>query len=132
MKRSLLASVVAGLTLTAGTSAPAAQVTQDNFLLKTTGDLIVLCGANQNDPLYTAAVNFCHGFAVGAYRMLEIEEAASRTKRKQVCINEYPTVTRNSAIAGFVTWAADKPDVLATQPNDGLTQYLVNAFPCKG
>ena len=131
MKRSVLNLAMAGLALTAATSAPAAQVTQDNFLLKTTNDLVALCGASQNDPLYTAAVNFCHGFAVGTYRMLEIEEAASVNKRKQICIGEDPTVTRNSAIAGFVTWAADKPNVLASQPGDGLTQYLLNAFSCK-
>ena len=131
MKRTVLASVMAGLALTAATSGAAAQVTQDNFLLSTTGDLVALCGAGQNDPLYTAAVNFCQGFAVGTYRMLEIEEAASRTKRKSVCIDEDPTVTRNSAIAGFVTWAANKPDVLAARPGDGLTEYLLNAFSCK-
>jgi len=131
MNRGLLTLMAAGFATTAATSGLGASVTRDTFLLKTTGDLVTLCGASQNDPQYTAAVSFCHGFAVGTYRMLEIEEAASRAKLKGVCVGADPTVTRNSAIAGFVTWAADKSDVLAAQPSDGFTQYLLSAFPCK-
>lgn len=130
MKRGLL-TLAAGLSLMSASVASAAPVTQDNFLLKTTGDLVNLCGADQKDPLYTAAVNFCHGFAVGTFRMVEIQEAASRIKRKQVCVANDPNATRESAIAAFVPWAADRPKTLASAPSDGFTEYLIAKFPCK-
>ena len=53
-----------------------AAVTQDSFLLLNTADLVDLCTAVQADPLYTAASNFCHGFAVGAFRVLQEQEMA--------------------------------------------------------
>ena len=130
MKRTLLVLTASLAVMTAG-GASAALVSQDNFLLKTTSDLVNLCGADQRDPLYTAAINFCHGFGVGTFRMVQIEEAASRTKRKQVCVENEPGTTRDSAIAAFVSWAADKPKVLATTPSDGFVEYLITKFPCK-
>jgi hypothetical protein len=53
-----------------------ANVTQDNFLMASTGDLVNLCSATEADPLYTAAVNFCQGFAVGVYRVLQEQDSA--------------------------------------------------------
>ncbi|MEE9123645.1 MAG: hypothetical protein V3U14_04000, partial [candidate division NC10 bacterium] len=44
--------------------------TQEDFLLDTGEDLLVLCTADNEDPLQQAAINFCLGFAVGTYRML--------------------------------------------------------------
>ena len=34
---------------------------QKDFLVQSTADLIDLCTAAPDDPLYTAAVNFCQG-----------------------------------------------------------------------
>src|SRR5690349_14688710 len=80
-----------------------AEVTQDSFLLRRTSDLVDMCSAGQSDPLYTAATNFCHGFAVGVFRVLQEEDAARRSGHL-FCI-PMPAPTRNEAIASFVQWA---------------------------
>jgi hypothetical protein len=130
MVRAFFQVAAVGLVLTAASGARAAPLTEDNFLMKTTADLVALCGADQKDPLYTAAVNYCHGFAVGTYRMMEIEDAASRKKQKTICVQQ-SGVTRSQAIANFVTWAADKPKVLQAPPTDGFGQYVLESFACK-
>src|SRR4051794_12411062 len=80
-----------------------ADVSQDSFLLRQTSDLVDVCSAAQSDPLYTAATNFCHGFAVGVFRVLQEEDAARRSGRL-FCVPT-PAPTRNEAIATFVQWA---------------------------
>ena len=77
-----------------------AAVTEDTFLLRTTADLVELCATPPSDSMGTAALNFCHGFAVGVYRVLE-EENAARRIGKLFCAPE-PRPTRNQAIDGFV------------------------------
>ena len=57
-----------------------AAVTEDTFLVRNTGDLVDLCTAAQSDPLYTAAINFCQGFGVGVYHVLEEEDMARRPR----------------------------------------------------
>ncbi|HVZ10370.1 Rap1a/Tai family immunity protein [Rhodopila sp.] len=130
MKPGLSTLAAAGLVLAATTGAWAAPVTEDNFLLKSTADLVALCSADQKDPLYTAAVNYCHGFAVGTFRMLEIDNAAARGKKKMLCQQD-SGMTRSQAITNFLTWAADKPKVLEASPTEGFGQYVLQAFACK-
>src|SRR2546421_2633808 len=97
--------VLAGLVVCAAALPVAANaaVTEDMFKLRTTGDLIELCTAEPSEPMGTAALNFCHGFAIGVYRVLEQENAARRMG-KLFCIPE-PPPTRNQALADFVQWA---------------------------
>ena len=64
-----------------------AAVTEDTFQLRTTGDLVELCSVAPSDPMGTAALNFCHGFALGVYRVLETENAARRMG-KLFCLAE--------------------------------------------
>ena len=52
-------------------TAAGAAVTEATFQLATTADLVDLCTAAPSDPMGTAALNFCQGFAVGVYRVLE-------------------------------------------------------------
>ncbi len=77
----------------------------------------------------TAALNFCHGFAVGVYRVLEEENAAKRIGRL-FCIPDGVMPSRNEAIADFVQWAKASPDVMAQRPADGITGYLMQKYPC--
>ena len=44
----------------------AAEVTEQNFRGGRTADLAALCSSATADPMHTAAVNWCHGFLVGA------------------------------------------------------------------
>jgi hypothetical protein len=118
------------LAFSAALSLGAAQaaLTQDSFLLRNTGDLIDLCTATSTDPLYTAASNFCHGFAVGVYRVLDEEESARRTRRIFCMPN--PPPTRTEGLASFVQWAKANPNDMADPPADGIAKFLNQQFPC--
>ena len=109
--------------------AAGAAVTEATFQLGTTADLVELCTAAPTDPMGTAALNFCHGFAVGVYRVLEEENAAKRTGRL-FCVPDSGRPSRTEAIADFVQWAKPTPGVLSEPPADGLTRYLVKKYPC--
>jgi Rap1a immunity proteins len=122
-------AIVAAL-LIAAAGAQAAPVAKDDFQLTTTASLVSLCSASQTDPLYTAAVNFCHGFTVGTYRAIVAEEAASRSRNKLFCPPQQ-TMTRDEAIAGFVQWASARPNTLQSSPTDGIVEYLSTQYPCK-
>jgi Rap1a immunity proteins len=115
-----------GMVLTA--FAARAAVTQDNFLIRNTGDLVAICSAPQTDPLYTAAVNFCHGFGVGVVRALQEEDAASRSRR-MFCFPD-PAPTRNEAVARFVQWASADPSRLQMPAEDAIATYLSQQYSC--
>lgn len=105
-----------------------AAVTEDTFQLRTTSDLVDLCSAAPSDPMLTAASNFCHGFALGVFRVLDEESAAERIHRL-FCVPDQPP-TRNQLLADFVQWAKATPSAMTQRPADGLTAYLVKVFPC--
>jgi hypothetical protein len=104
-----------------------AAVAEDDFLVRTTGDLVDLCEVASTDPYYTAAINFCHGFSVGVYRVLEEENQAK--PRRTFCVPD-PAPHRAEVITGFVQWADANPDQKNQAPADGVAAYLVKQFPC--
>ena len=110
-------------------TAAGAAVTEATFQLATTADLVDLCTAAPAEPMGTAAVNFCQGFAVGVYRVLDEENAAKRIGRL-FCIPDTVKPSRNEAIAEFVQWAKASSDVMSQRPADGITTYLVQKYPC--
>jgi len=108
--------------------ARAQSATQDSFLLRNSGDLIALCSATQNDPLYTAAANFCQGFVVGVVRVLH-EENMARGSGRLFCLPQ-PPPSRNRGIADLVRWAHSVPDQMNQQPEDTVAAFLAQRFPC--
>jgi hypothetical protein len=105
-----------------------AEVSQDSFLLRQTGDLVDLCSAAQSDPLYIAATNFCQGFAVGVFRVLQEEDAARRSGHL-FCVPT-PAPTRNEAIASFVQWGRATTPRLSLSPADGFAAFLSEQYKC--
>jgi hypothetical protein len=105
-----------------------AAVTEDNFNLRNTGDLIALCSPAQSDPLYTAASNFCHGFAVGVFRVLQEEDAARRSNHLFCLPN--PPPTRSEAVASFTQWVNAKADRMALPAADGIAAFLADQYKC--
>ena len=110
-------------------AARAAAVTQENFALATTADLVALCNAQPSDPLYTAAANFCHGFMVGTYRALA--EVAPAEQGKKLFCGPAHIPSRNEAVAAFLAWAAAKPDAAQLSATDGVGEYLMQTYPCR-
>ena len=111
-------------------AAPArAALTEDNFLLRNAGDLVALCSAAQSDPLYTAAINFCHGFGLGTFRVLRAEEMARRRPPHMFCLPER-LPSRNESVASFVQWVNGDPARSATGAEDSIAAYLAQRYPC--
>jgi hypothetical protein len=105
-----------------------AAVTETDFGAKTTSDLVDLCAADPKEPMGTAALNFCHGFAQGAVSV-EMEEAAATKRAKLFCMPN-PAPTRSATLAEFVTWARANPAHLNERAADGLFGFLRERFPC--
>lgn len=108
--------------LTISGPARAQQLAQDSFQLRNGGDLIALCSAPQNDPLYIAAENFCQGFVSGVMRVLN-EEDRGRAAGRLFCLPE-PPPSRNQGIADLVQWARSTPDQMKRQPADTVAAFL--------
>ena len=64
---------------------------ETDFQVMTTQDLIELCTTPPDDPLYPHAINFCHGYLVGAFHYHEAA-AAGPDGQRLVC----PPETRPS------------------------------------
>jgi hypothetical protein len=106
-----------------------AATTADNFLVNTTGDLVALCSSSTGDPNVTAAQNFCHGFMVGAYRVLSDWQTARRAHF--FCVPT-PAPTRSEAVAAFLAWAQANPARMSERPEDGVLRFLEETYSCKG
>jgi hypothetical protein len=120
-------SALAVLAAASAGSAHAA-VTEDNFLLRHTGDLIALCSSGKSDPMYTAATNFCHGFAVGVFRVLREVDTARRSS-PFFCMPD-PQPSRNEGIANFLQWASADPKRADQPPQDAIAAFLAQQYPC--
>src|SRR6478609_7590073 len=88
--------------------APAqAALNGDSFLVRNTTDLVDLCSATQSDPLRVAAMNFCYGFTVAAFRFLWNEDM-TRPSSHHLCV-PVPQPTRDEVLANFSGWARATP-----------------------
>lgn len=104
-----------------------AAVTEDTFQLRSTSDLVELCSAAPQDRLGTAALNFCEGFGIGVFRVLQEVEATG--KLRMFCLPD-PMPTRNGALAAFVTWGKANADKLGLPAQDGFAAFLNSQYPC--
>ena len=123
--RASLGAVALALTVLSNTGHAA--LTEQSFVSKTTGDLVALCSASPSDSLYTAAMNFCHGFGAGTYTTLAAAQQAN-PKLRLFCTP--PEITRNEAVAAFVSWAGGRTDRMALPPVDGIAAFLIETYPC--
>ena len=119
--------VLMAILAAAAPSLARAAVTEDSFKLRNTADFVDVCSAAPSDPLYTAAIHFCEGFAVGVYRVLEAHQAA--LPHRWFCPAGEPP-TRTQGIADFVAWARATPDQMAAQPTDSILAFLIAKDPC--
>jgi hypothetical protein len=109
-------------------AAASAAVTESQFPPQTVADLIAICAPAKDDPLMTAAVNFCHGYAEGAVDV-EQAHAAQRGARKLFCLPD-PRPPRGTELASFVAWANERPARLQMPAIDGMFIYLAGKYPC--
>ena len=104
---------------------PAAAATPENFVVKTTADYVALCETPAGQPDYTAAIDFCQGFANGAY----MAAAVRPPKERVVCLPD-PTPSRDEVLSAFVAWTRINPDSLDALPAVSILRFLGQNYPC--
>lgn len=104
-------------------------VTDEDFKVKTTQNLINLCTAPDDDPRHGKAVHFCHGYLVGAYDY-HVTEKAGHEGKLLVCLPD-PAPSRNTAVKMFVEWAKAHPQYLDEKPVETQFRFLIETWPCK-
>ena len=107
----------------------AGAVKQADFKVDTTRQLLNLCAATPDDPFYNHAMNFCHGYLVGAYHYYAAAHGGERGP-KLVCFSD-PAPTRTEAINMFVNWAKEHPQYWQEKPVDAEFRFLTEKWPCK-
>lgn len=114
---------------TAGAATASAAVLESQFPPRTVADLIAICAPARDDPLFTAAVNFCHGYVEGA---VDVEEAHESQPggRKLFCLPT-PKPPMNSELTSFIAWANARPARLQMPAIDGMFIYLAGKYPCQ-
>ena len=106
----------------------AGAASEKDFEVQTTEKLITLCTVSLDDPLYHQAINFCHGYLVGAYQYYEVTESGPGGL-KMVCFPD-PAPSRNEAIAMFVEWAKAHPQYWGERPVETEFRFLMESWPC--
>jgi hypothetical protein len=105
-----------------------ATVTEEDFVVKTTRNLVNLCTASPQDPRYEEAINFCQGYMVGAYHY-SIAEHSRDPKNLFVCLPD-PKPSRNEVVALFVAWAKAHPQYMTDMPVESQFRFMSEKWPC--
>jgi hypothetical protein len=103
--------------------------TRDEFLVRHTQDYVRVCTTSANDPLYAAAMGFCHGYAVGAYHYYLAETAGPKGK-PFICLPE-PPPSRSEILTMFIAWAQQHPQYMGERPVDSLFRFVTEKWPCR-
>ena len=123
-----LGGIALGVALTVYATIASANVTEAQFPPMRVRDLIEICAPTKEDPMMTAAINYCHGFAQGAVIVEEAHEG-QRDARKLFCLPS-PRPASGSEITKFIAWANAMPTRLAEPAIDGMFIYLAETYPC--
>ena len=106
-----------------------ADVTPEDFVAKTTQNLINLCTASPQDSQYQAAIHFCQGYLVGAYQYY-VAVSTNNPALQLVCFSE-PKPSRNDAIDQFISWMQKHPEYLSETPVETEFRFLSERWSCK-
>lgn len=105
-----------------------ADVTEENFVLRTVGDLCALCSVSADDPKAIAAIHFCHGYSLG---LDHYGEATGRVFRNRLyCPPPDMHLTRDESVAMFVGWCRENAQHMEEAPIDGLIRWAMDTWPC--
>ena len=107
----------------------AGAVSEKDFEVQTTENLINLCTVGPDDPLHNHAMNFCHGYIVGAYHYYEAVSSGPKGIRL-VCPPD-PLPARNDTIDMFIEWAKSHPQHWKETPVETEFRFLMETWPCK-
>ena len=103
--------------------------TVDQFRVRSTADLVEICSTPANDPMYAAAISFCHGFAVGAYQYY-LASVSGPEGKPFVCLPD-PPPSRTEGVRMFVDWARQNPQYMGEPAVETLFRWLATTWPCR-
>jgi hypothetical protein len=109
-------------------AAPAAAVTEEQFHLRSGADLVALCSARTDDPLYVAAIHLCQGFGAGTYQT--IQAMTTHEKLVPLLCPPNPPPTRNEGIRLFLDWAKNNEEHAQEPAVHHLGRFLVEKYRC--
>jgi hypothetical protein len=103
--------------------------TPEHFRVRSTADLVQICSTPTNDPIFAAAISFCHGYAVGAYQYYRASVSGPEG-RPFVCLPD-PPPSRTEGLQMFVAWARQNPQYMAEPAVETLFRWLATTWPCR-
>ena len=106
-----------------------AAVTDEDFVLATTQNLVNLCSVSASDPRAKEAIQMCEGYMLGAYHYY-LATNSGKNDMRLVCMPN-PTPSRNEAAAMFVEWAKANPQYMKEAPVDSEFRFMSAKWPCK-
>ena len=109
-----------------------AAVTDEDFVLSTTRNLVNLCSASADDPRAKEAIQMCEGYMVGAFHFYLATNSGKgdRGDMRLVCMPN-PPPSRNEAVAMFVEWAKANPQYMKEPPVESEFRFLNAKWLCK-
>jgi hypothetical protein len=119
--------VLAGATSALTSSVLAAEVS--NFDLVTTSDLVALCSARSDDPLYAEALQFCYGYMAG---VSQFHRALLRADDIKPLACPQHEVTREALARVFLDWVQAHPGAMDKWPADSVKHAAAASWPCGG
>jgi hypothetical protein len=105
-----------------------AALSREDFVVKTTQDLIDLCTVADDDPMRLAGIGFCHGYLVGAYQYQQALTDGPKAN-PWVCPPS-PPPSRVEAVKMFVAWCQAHPEHMGEVPVETLGRFLAATWPC--
>ena len=106
-----------------------AAVTDDDFVLASTQNLVNLCSVSASDPRAKEAIQMCEGYMLGAYHFY-LATNSGKNDMRLVCMPN-PTPTRDQMAAMFVEWAKANPKFMNEAPVDSEFRFMSARWPCK-
>jgi hypothetical protein len=106
-----------------------AAVTDADFEVRTTQNLLNLCAVSADDPRAKEAIQMCQGYLLGAWDYY-LAENSGKDSMRLVCMPN-PGPSRNEAVAMFVEWAKTNPQYMKERPVDTEFRFLSAKWPCK-
>jgi hypothetical protein len=106
-----------------------AAVTDEDFVLSTTRNLVNLCSVSADDPRAKEAIQMCEGYMLGGYHFY-LATNSGKGDMRLVCLPN-PTPSRNEVAAMFVEWAKANSQYMNEAPVDSEFRFMSAKWPCK-